>query len=90
MSAEPVTAEQEDSAVTLDEEPSKDAPNPIEETLAQPTTVEAPFTPIEAPSTLMESPSTLQAPGRPAERRGSSVLARVRAMESPKPPGSFD
>jgi len=112
VSAEPVTAEQEDSAVTvgeepakdepspveeipaapvtLDEEPSKDAPNPIEETLAQPTTVEAPFTPIEAPSTLMESPSTLQAPGRPAERRGSSVLARVRAMESPKPPGSFD
>ena len=46
--------------------------------------------PVEAPSTPVESPSTLQTPGRPTERRGSSVLARVRAMESPKPPGSFD
>lgn len=76
--------------VTVDEEPAKDAPVPIEETPAQSVAVEAPSTPVEAPSTPVETPSTLQAPGRPTERRGSSVLARVRAMESPKPPGSFD
>jgi hypothetical protein len=76
--------------VTVDEESAKDAPVPIEETSAQPVAVEAPSTPVEAPSTPVETPSTLQAPTRPTERRGSSVLARVRAMESPKPPGSFD
>lgn len=43
-----------------------------------------------APQTPIETPSTLEAPARPTERRGSSVMARVRAMESPKPPGSFD
>lgn len=43
-----------------------------------------------APHTPIETPSTLEAPTRPTERRGSSVMARVRAMESPKPPGSFD
>ena len=111
-SIEPVTAKEEDSAatvdeestkdapiaveetstepVTVDEEPAKDAPVPIEETPAQSVAVETPSTPVEAPSTPGEAPSTLQAPSRPTERRGSSVLARVRAMESPKPPGSFD
>jgi hypothetical protein len=64
---ENVTVNQDDSAVTTDEEPTKDTLVPV------------------------EAPSTLQAPGRPpTERRGSSVLARVRAMESPKPLGSFD
>jgi hypothetical protein len=109
---EPVTAKEEDSAVTIDEglakdapiaveetsnepvtvdeESAKDAPVPIEETSAQSVAVEVPSTPVEAPSTPVEAPSTLQAPSRPTERRGSSVLARVRAMESPKPPGSFD
>jgi hypothetical protein len=111
-SIEPVTAKEEDSAVTADEEttkdapiaveetsnepvtvdedPAKDAPIPIEETSDQSVAVEAPSTPVEAPSTPVETSSTLQAPSRPTERRGSSVLARVRAMESPKPPGSFD
>ena len=109
---ERATADQEESAVTVDEEPAKDAPIPVEEASAEPiavdeepakdaptaveespaesVTVEAPSTPVEAPSTPVETPSTLAAPGRPTERRGSSVLARVRAMESPKPPGSFD
>lgn len=76
--------------VMADEEPVKDAPITVEETSAPPATVDTPSTPVEAPSTPVETSSTLQAPSRPTERRGSSVLARVRAMESPKPPGSFD
>ena len=43
---------------------------------------------VEAPA---DTESTLQAPAKPSQRKNSSVLARVRAMESsPKPPGSFD
>jgi len=43
---------------------------------------------VEAPA---DTESTLQAPAKPSQRKDSSVLARVRAMESsPKPPGSFD
>ena len=76
--------------VMADEEPVKDAPITAEETSAPPATVDTPSTPVEAPSTPVETSSTLQAPSQPTERRGSSVLARVRAMESPKPPGSFD
>ncbi|KAM0704372.1 hypothetical protein Q7P35_008606 [Cladosporium inversicolor] len=95
-SIEPETANQEDSAVTVDEEPATDMPVPIEETPAEPVKVDeepakdASIAIEEAPSTPVETPSTLATPGRPTERRGSSVLARVRAMESPKPPGSFD
>jgi hypothetical protein len=77
MNVVPTAAGQSDSAVIIDtEEPSKDAPVPVEDD--------------GAPQTPLESPPTLRAPNQPAERRGSSVLARVRAMESPKPPGSFD
>jgi hypothetical protein len=102
-SAEPVKVDEEpakDATVpieevsaqpaTADEETAKDAPIPVEETPAPSATVDTPSTPVEAPSTPVETSSTLQAPSRPTERRGSSVLARVRAMESPKPPGSFD
>jgi hypothetical protein len=43
---------------------------------------------VEAPADI---DSTLQAPTRPSQRKNSSVLDRVRAMETtPKPPGSFD
>jgi hypothetical protein len=43
---------------------------------------------VEAPTDI---DSTLQAPARPSQRKNSSVLDRVRAMETtPKPPGSFD
>ena len=73
---DPVTANQDDSAVAVHEEPANDAPIPVEETPTQ--------------QVIVDAQSTLQAPARPTERRGSSVLARVRAMESPKPPGSFD
>jgi hypothetical protein len=77
VNVEPEAPDQGDSAVIIDtEEPSKDAPVPVDDDAA--------------PQTPLESPPTLQAPTQPAERRGSSVLARVRAMESPKPPGSFD
>lgn len=92
---EPVTASQDESAVTIDDEPAKDAPISVDETLADQTeepAKDAPV-PVDEPSTHevpVETPSTLQAPPQPTERRGSSVLARVRAMESPKPPGSFD
>ncbi|GAB7325005.1 hypothetical protein MBLNU13_g08806t2 [Cladosporium sp. NU13] len=102
-SAEPVTVDEEPAKdeiisvketlaepTTADEKSAKDAPITIEETSAPPAVVDTPSSPVEAPSTPVETPSTLQAPGRPTERRGSSVLARVRAMESPKPPGSFD
>jgi hypothetical protein len=43
---------------------------------------------VDAPA---DTDSTLQASARPSQRKNSSVLARVRAMETtPKPPGSFD
>lgn len=43
---------------------------------------------VEAPADI---DSALQAPARPSQRKNSSVLDRVRAMETtPKPPGSFD
>jgi hypothetical protein len=73
---EPVTPSQIDEAVIVADESSNAALVPVEDK------------PVD--QTPVESLSTLQAPARPAERRGSSVLARVRAMESPKPPGSFD
>jgi hypothetical protein len=77
VNVEPTAPSQGDSAVITDtEEPSKDTPVPADDDAA--------------PQTPLESPPTLQAPTQPAQRRGSSVLARVRAMESPKPPGSFD
>jgi hypothetical protein len=76
VNVEPTAASQGDCAVMIDTEPSKDLPVPVEDDTA--------------PQTPLESPPTLQAPNQPAQRRGSSVLARVRAMESPKPPGSFD
>lgn len=76
ITIEPTKPSPEDSAVTTEPESSQDAPVPVEDD--------------SAPQTPVESPATLQAPTRPTQRRGSSVLARVRAMESPKPPGSFD
>jgi hypothetical protein len=43
---------------------------------------------VDAPT---DTESTLQAPAKPSQRKNSSVLERVRAMETtPKPPGSFD
>ena len=43
---------------------------------------------VDAPADV---DSALQAPTRPTQRKNSSVLDRVRAMETtPKPPGSFD
>jgi hypothetical protein len=43
---------------------------------------------VDAPT---DTESTLQAPAKPSQRKNSSVLDRVRAMETtPKPPGSFD
>ena len=60
---------------------------------AEVSTVEESGTPAE--SAVVDAPadidSTLRAPARPTQRKNSSVLARVRAMETtPKPPGSFD
>lgn len=49
---------------------------------------------LSTESAVVEAPAdvepTLQAPAQPSQRKNSSVLARVRAMETPKPPGSFD
>ena len=92
---EPVTASKEESVVIIDEEPAKDAPIPAVESSPYHDEEPAKDAPVPvdespAPQIPVETLSTLQAPPQPTERRGSSVLARVRAMESPKPPGSFD
>lgn len=78
------TTSAEEEASAVDDAPPAEAP--------------APSTAPLSPTLSTETASTLQAPAQPTQRRGSSVLARVRAMEanatSPteekKPPGSFD
>jgi hypothetical protein len=65
------------TAVAVADVPSVEEPNPSTESAV-----------VDAPADI---DSTLQAPARPTQRKNSSVLERVRAMETtPKPPGSFD
>jgi hypothetical protein len=79
--AEPTPVVQTDDAATtavaVADVPSVEEPSPSTESAV-----------VDAPADI---DSTLQAPARPTQRKNSSVLERVRAMETtPKPPGSFD
>jgi hypothetical protein len=77
--AEPTPVVQTDdaAATAVADVPSVEEPNPSTESAV-----------VDAPADV---DSTLQAPARPTQRKNSSVLERVRAMETtPKPPGSFD
>jgi hypothetical protein len=65
------------TAVAVADVPSVEEPSPSTESAV-----------VDAPADI---DSTLQAPAQPTQRKNSSVLERVRAMETtPKPPGSFD